>query len=39
MLILAYVVLPMVIFISPVGRRIMRPGYEMTCALIAWPFM
>ena len=39
MLILAYVVLPVVIFISPVGRTIMRLAYEMTCALISWPFM
>jgi hypothetical protein len=38
-LILAYIVLPVVIFVLPVGRTIMRLAYEMVCVLISWPFM
>ncbi len=33
------VLLPMIVFLLRVGPRIIRLAYEMTCALIAWPFM
>lgn len=45
MLILVGVVLPIVIFLLPigsspgVGSRIIRVVYEMVCGLIAWPLM
>ncbi len=33
------VLLPMIVFLLRIGPRIIRMAYEMTCALIAWPFM
>jgi hypothetical protein len=39
MLLLAFVILPAVVVLTPMGRKIMGLAYEMVCALIAWPFM
>jgi hypothetical protein len=33
------VVLPLVAFVIDKGIRIIRLVYEMTCVLVAWPFM
>ncbi len=33
------ILLPMIVFLMRVGPRIIRLAYEMTCVLIAWPFM
>jgi len=33
------VILPLAAIVIPQGIRIMRLVYEMTCVLIAWPFM
>ena len=33
------VILPLVAFLLKIGPRIIRLAYEMTCVLIAWPFM
>lgn len=32
------VALPMTVFVLYVGPRIMNLVYELTCALVAWPF-
>jgi hypothetical protein len=39
MLLLAFVILPAVLVLSPIGQKIMALAYEMVCALISWPFM
>lgn len=33
------VVLPLLAIVLPMSRRIMQLVFEMTCTLIAWPFM
>ncbi|MFG0335486.1 MAG: hypothetical protein ACF8TS_19170 [Maioricimonas sp. JB049] len=33
------VVLPLLAIVLPISRRIMQLVFEMTCTLIAWPFM
>lgn len=33
------VVLPILAIVIPQGRRMMQLVFEMTCALISWPFM
>ena len=33
------VVLPLVAFVIPAGKRIIQLTYEMACTLIAWPMM
>jgi len=33
------IVLPLVAFMIPAGKRIITLVYEMICVLIAWPFM
>jgi len=38
-MILAYVVVPIVLIVSPLGQNILRLAYEMVCVLISWPFM
>jgi len=38
-MILAYVVVPMILVVTPLGKNIMRLAYEMVCVLISWPLM
>ena len=33
------VILPLVAFIIPTGKRIIQLTYEMVCTLVAWPMM
>jgi hypothetical protein len=33
------IVLPILAIVIPQGRRMMQLVFEMTCALISWPFM
>jgi hypothetical protein len=33
------VVLPLVAFAIPAGKRIIQLSYEMVCTLVAWPMM
>jgi hypothetical protein len=33
------IVLPLVVLVLPLTRRILQLVYEMTCTLIAWPFL
>ena len=33
------VILPLVAFVMPVGKRIIQLTYEMVCTLVAWPMM
>lgn len=33
------IVLPLLVVILPMGRRAMQLVFEMTCTLVAWPFM
>jgi hypothetical protein len=33
------VVLPILAIVIPQGRRMMQLVFEMTCALVSWPFM
>ncbi len=33
------VILPLVAFVVPAGKRIIQLTYEMICTLIAWPFL
>lgn len=33
------VILPLVAFVMPTGKRIIQLTYEMICTLIAWPFL
>ncbi len=33
------VVLPLLAIVIPQGRRMMQLVFEMTCALVSWPFM
>ncbi len=33
------VILPLVAFAIPTGKKIIQLAYEMTCTLIAWPFL
>ncbi|MEW4530238.1 hypothetical protein [Maioricimonas sp. JC845] len=33
------VVLPLLAIVLPMSRRIMQLVFEMTCTLIAWPFV
>jgi hypothetical protein len=33
------IILPLVAFIVPAGKRIIELSYEMICTLVAWPFM
>ena len=33
------IILPLVAFIVPAGKRIIELTYEMICTLVAWPFM
>lgn len=33
------IVLPLLAVILPAGRRAMQLVFEMTCTLVAWPFM
>lgn len=33
------VVLPLIAFAMPAGKRIIQLTYEMVCVMIAWPFM
>jgi hypothetical protein len=33
------IVLPLLAIILPAGRRAMQLVFEMTCTLVAWPFM
>ena len=33
------VILPLMAFVVPTGKKIIQLAYEMTCTLIAWPFL
>lgn len=33
------VILPLVAFAIPAGKRIIQLSYEMVCTLVAWPMM
>ena len=33
------VILPLVAFVIPAGKRIIQLTYEMVCTLVAWPMM
>ena len=33
------VILPLVAFATPAGKRIIQLSYEMVCTLVAWPMM
>jgi hypothetical protein len=33
------IIMPLATVVVPTGIRILRSVYEMTCVLIAWPFM
>jgi hypothetical protein len=33
------IVLPLIAFAMPAGKRIIELTYEMVCVMIAWPFM
>jgi hypothetical protein len=33
------VVLPLLLFVIPAGRRAMQLVFDLTCTLVAWPFM
>jgi hypothetical protein len=33
------VILPLVAFAIPAGKRIIQLSYEMVCTLVAWPIM
>ena len=33
------VVLPLLLFVIPASRRAMQLVFELTCTLVAWPFM
>ena len=33
------VILPLVAFAIPTGKRIIQLSYEMVCTLVAWPMM
>jgi hypothetical protein len=33
------VILPLIAFVMPAGKRIIQLTYEMVCTLVAWPMM
>lgn len=33
------VILPLIAFAIPIGKRILQLTYEMVCTLVAWPMM
>ena len=33
------VIMPLAVFLFKVGPRIIRLVYDMTCAMVSWPFM
>jgi hypothetical protein len=33
------VILPLLVVVLPIGRRMMQSAFELACTVVAWPFM